>query len=372
MPAGRMTGVKLRREARMLKEKALASLQRAAAAFNDFDDVGRTSTVLLHSQHAFEMLLKAALVQRNVKVFDKRDGRSIGFERCVNLSREHLGLSDGEAGTMRAIDALRDDEQHWLTQCSEGLLYMHVRAGVTLFDDVLKRQFADRLTNHWPLRVLPISADPPRDVQVLIDEEYRQIKQLLAPGRRQRPDARARIRSLLAMEAHLAEEVVVSKLDVDRIERAIKKGGKREQVFPRLGELAADVAGDGLLITVRFSKSAGTPVRLVHADDEIEAAAIREVDLQRKFHWSKPSLAEKLGLTAPKCLALRRYLEVEDDDDCRHDFVFGSQIHRRYSDNAYQRMRNALDGGLDMNEVWRCCRPGGHGRPKSRAASTVA
>ena len=174
------------------------------------------------------------------------------------------------------------------------------------------------------------------------------------------------------MEAHLAEEVVVSKLDVDRIERAVKKGGKREQVFPRLGELAADVAGDGLLITVRFSKSAGTPVRLVHADDDIEAAAIREVDLQRKFHWSKPSLAEKLALTAPKCLALRRYLEVEDDDDCRHEFVFGSQIHRQYSDNAYQRMRKALDGGLDMNEVWRCCRPGGPGRPKSRAASTVA
>lgn len=114
-----------------------------------------TSAVLLHTQHAFEMLLKAGLVERNVKVFDKRDGRSIGFDRCVNLGREHLGLTDSEAGTLRAIDALRDDEQHRLTECTEGLLYMHLRAAVTLFDDLLQRTFDDRLTHHWPHRILP-------------------------------------------------------------------------------------------------------------------------------------------------------------------------------------------------------------------------
>ena len=82
----------------MLKDKALASLRRAAAAFNDFDDVGRTSTVLLHTQHAFEMLLKAGLVQKGVKVFDARDGRSTGFEKCVNLSVQHLGLTPRRPG----------------------------------------------------------------------------------------------------------------------------------------------------------------------------------------------------------------------------------------------------------------------------------
>lgn len=230
-----LTEMKLRRESRMLKAKALASLRRAAGAFNDFDDVGRTSTVLLHLQHAFEMLLKAALVQQGVKVFDKRDGRAIGFEKCLNLGQEHLKLSADDAGTARAIDALRDDEQHWLTECSEGLLYMHVRAGVTLFDDLLQRHFDDRLTNHWPHRVLPVSAEPPRDIQTLIDEEYQQIKQLLAPGKRKRPDARARIRSLLAMEAHVSEGVVISTRDVDRIETAVRKGGKRKRVFPALG-----------------------------------------------------------------------------------------------------------------------------------------
>jgi len=104
--------MKLRRETRILKDKAISSLRRATAAFNSYDDDGRVTTVLLHLQHSFEMLLKAALVQRRVRVFDSRLGQSIGFEKCVNLGLEHLRLSDEEAGTLRTIDAFRDDEQH--------------------------------------------------------------------------------------------------------------------------------------------------------------------------------------------------------------------------------------------------------------------
>jgi hypothetical protein len=70
------------------------------------------STVLLHLQHAFEMLLKATLIEENVRVFDKREGRSLGFEKCVALGRERLPLLEEQAGLMRTINALRDDEQH--------------------------------------------------------------------------------------------------------------------------------------------------------------------------------------------------------------------------------------------------------------------
>ena len=239
---------------------------------------------------------------------------------------------------------------------------MHVRAAVTLFDELLQRVLSDRLANHWPNRVLPIGTDPPRDVQTLIDEEFTQIKKLLAPGNRKRPDARARIRSLLALEAHVSEGVVVSKRDVDRIEFAIKKGGKRNRVFPRLRRIGTEVAGAGANVTVKFSKTEAMPVKLVKADSDIEAAAVREVDLQRKYHWSKPQLAEKLGLTQPRSLALRHYLGIEEDDDCRHDFEFGRSVHRRYSDNAYTRMKKAIDEGVDLDDVWNQCRPGGPGR----------
>ena len=342
--------MKLRREAAALKAKAVSSLRRAVRTFNDYEEDGRTSTVLLHFQHAFEMLLKAGLVQTRQTVFDGKVGRAIGFEKCVNLSQMYLRVTDEEAGTLRAIDALRDDEQHWMTTVSEGLLYLHCRAGTTLFDDILKRVFDDSLGAHLPNRVLPLSSEPPRDVQILLDEDYEQIKRLLAPGSRKRPDARARIRALLAMEAHSREDALVSKKDVDRVEKAIRADRKREEVFPILSDIGASLNGTGPDLQVRFVKKGGAPVQLVGDDDG--AGAIREVDLQKKFHWSKAELAKKLQLDTGRCKALRWRLVIDDDDDCRHDFIFGKSTHRAYSDNAYTRMRDALGDGLDLDDIY--------------------
>lgn len=130
--------MKLRREAKILKHKALSSLRRGLTAFNSYDEDGRVTTVLLHLQHACEMLLKSALIQGRIGTFDKT-GRSYGFERCVNLARMHCGLTDGEAGVMRAIDSLRDAEQHWILLTEEDVLYLHARGLVTAIDELLKR-----------------------------------------------------------------------------------------------------------------------------------------------------------------------------------------------------------------------------------------
>jgi hypothetical protein len=78
--------MKLRQQARVPKRKALTSFITAAEAFNSPRDDGRVTKVLLHLQHAFEMLLKAALVQAGKPVFDEATGRSIGFERCIGLA----------------------------------------------------------------------------------------------------------------------------------------------------------------------------------------------------------------------------------------------------------------------------------------------
>lgn len=63
--------MKLLRDARSLKSKALSSLRRGLSAFNSYEEDGRITVVLLHLQHACEMFLKAALVQARVSVFDK-------------------------------------------------------------------------------------------------------------------------------------------------------------------------------------------------------------------------------------------------------------------------------------------------------------
>ena len=93
--------MKLRREAKTLLGKAIASLRRGLSAFNSFDDDGRQTAVHLHLQHSCEMLLKALLVQKRMRVFDPQSSRSIGFDRCVGQARAHHGLTDAEAWRFR-------------------------------------------------------------------------------------------------------------------------------------------------------------------------------------------------------------------------------------------------------------------------------
>jgi hypothetical protein len=348
---------------RVLHDKSLSSMRTAMTAFNSPHDDGRTTSVLLHLQHSFEMLLKAALTQAGGPVFDKRTGRSISFEHSVRQAQQLRGLklTGEEAGTLRAVDAMRDDEQHWFTQVSEGLLYLHARACVTLFDDVLFRAFSERLADHLPTRVLPMSTEPPQDLQTLVDREYTYIAELLRPGRRARAEARARIRSLLALEAHVDEDVKVSDSDVRRVEKGLKDGKVRDQVFPRLGQVGATVSGEGLSVEVRFVKVGGMPVRLVKAEEPVDASAFRLVDLQRKYHRAPADLAEQLKITYPRSSALREHLGIDDDESCYHVFDFGgAQRIRRYSDNAFTRMRDALKN-LDLDAVW-----ASHGKVRTR------
>jgi hypothetical protein len=346
--------MKLRREARTLKQKALSSLRRGLSAFNSYDDDGRITTVLLHAQHACEMLLKAALIQRRISIFDGA-GRSCGFEKCINLARAHCGLADGEAGIMRTIDSLRDAEQHWMLVAEQDVLYLHLRGLVTAFDEVLKRVFDDDLTSHLAVRVLPISAEPPRDVDFLVDREFRKIAELLAPGRRARDEARGRIRTLLAMESHVVDEVAVSERDITRIEKAIRNEKERGEVFPRLSTLGTEVVGEGMQVKVHFTKRQGAPVRFVSGDDPEEAAAVRDLDLRKKFHMRPTELAERLSLKAPKTAALRDHLNIDQDPQCTYTFEFGKTKFRCYSDNAVRKMKDALDE-IDMDDVWRVYR----------------
>lgn len=344
--------MKLRRETRTLRDKALASLRRGLTAFNSFDEDGRVTAVLLHLQHACEMLLKAMLVQKRISVFDKEISKSIGFDRCLGLAQAQCGITSAEAGVMRAVDAMRNSEQHWILVVDENLLYMHVRALVTVIDDVLERLFEARLAEHLPVRVLPVSTTPMADISLLIDREFTQIRELLKPGRRAREDGRGRIRTLLAMESHVVDDVAVTERDIDRVERAIRRGEELAKVFPRLLTVETlATTGHGFDVKVHFTKKEGAPVRFISGDDPTEAAAVREVDLQKKYHLSAKELATKVKLTPPKAKAVRDHLKIDSDPDCVHVFEFGTQRHPRYSDNAFAKMRDCLKNE-SVDKIW--------------------
>ncbi len=350
--------MKLRRDAAILKRKAIGSMRSAVEAFNSLSDDARETRVLLSLQHAFEMVLKAILTQNRVAVFDKRTGRSIGLEAAVRQAQALAGvkLTEAESGTIRTIDAMRDDEQHWYLEVEEGLLYLHVRAAVTLFDDLLFRAFGERLAEHLPTRVLPVSTEAPQDFQLLVDREYENVARLLRPGRRVGSEADARIRTLLAMEAHSSEEARVSKTDVSRVRKGIRAGLTRTQVFPKLEGVGADVSGAGTTVEVRFVKHGGLPVTYVKAGAELDRAAIREVDLTAKYHWSAHELTAKLGISSARNTALRRHVGVDGNPDMAHTFNHGKAHFIQYSDNALTAMRTALDH-YDLAEIWKAHRP---------------
>ncbi|AEM51047.1 hypothetical protein [Stenotrophomonas maltophilia] len=353
--------MKLKREAKTLKAKSIASLKRGLEAFNNHDDDGRPESVLLMLQHASEMLAKALLVQKGQDVFDKEKGTSIGIDKALNIAQSKGWMSAAQAGAIRVIDAMRDQAQHWMIVVPEDALYINARALITVLDEILIEHFQDTLADNLPVRVLPLSTQPLPDFLMLVNREYVQIRELLAPGRRARDEARGRITALLAMEAHVSEEVAVSKRDLDRIEDAIKDDTPVEQVFPRLMTLATNIEGDGPTIRVRFTRAADAPaVRFVSGDDPEGAAAIRDVDLQKKYHWSPSALAEKLGLTISKAKAIRDFLRIDEDQANVMVFEFGSQKHPRYSDNALRVIREAVTPEL-IEEAWQA-RPRGRGR----------
>lgn len=189
--------MKLKREARTLKAKAIASLRRGLEAFNSHDDQGRQESVLLFLQHTCEMLIKALLVQKGQAVFDKEKGTAIGLERALNIAQSRGWITSAQAGSIRAVDAMRDHAQHWMIIVSEDALYINARALITTIDEVLQAHFEDTLSDNLPLRVLPLSTQPIPDFDVLVNREYEQIRELLAPGRRARDEARGRISALL-------------------------------------------------------------------------------------------------------------------------------------------------------------------------------
>ena len=303
---------------RELKRKAISSLRTAVTSFNALENEGRATSVLLHLQHAFEMVLKAALDQKKVAVFDKRSEMSISFEAAVRKCQETKGikLTDDEAGTLRVIDSWRDATQHWYATVDESLLYLHVRAAVTLFDSLLRRVFGESLADHLPVRVLPISAEPPQDIQFLVDREYERVAELLKPNRRGRGEAQARIRALLAMESHVDPDASdVREADVRRVVRGIKAGKSREQVFPKLTSVASDISGGGLTVTVKLVKSGGLPITYTHDDSTGEPSAIRLVDLEKKFYMSATGLADRAQIPRSKAHTVRRHLGLDANDN---------------------------------------------------------
>ena len=119
-------------------------------------------------------------------------------------------------------------------------------------------------------------------------------------------------------------------------------------------------------INIRISKTEGIPARLVReGSPEYETApviAVKRVNELDYYSLGLKSLAKKLGLSAPRTLALIRYLDLQNNSEYYKEIRIGSQRHKRYSAKALPVLKRTLSGS-DMDEVWVTHAP--HASPRS-------
>jgi hypothetical protein len=351
----------VRREARLLLDKAIDSLVESIARFNSPYDRGRVTTALIMLDHSFEMLMKAAIVHRGGSIREKSAAETIGFDACVRraLSDGRIRfLTEERALTLQTINGLRDAAQHHLIDVSEQQLYMHTQAGLTLFRDITTEVFDLDLVGHLPKRVLPVSTSPPADLSMLFDREVEAIQSLLAPRRRRHTEARARLRPLAILDANIqGEKLQPSESRLDRMGRALAEGKAWSDVFPGVASINIVAEGTGTEIALRITKKEGIPTRVVpEGTPGASVVALKRVNELDFYSLSHADLATKTGLTPPRTTALIRHLELESDSEYFKWISVGKVKFKRYSPKGLDHLREALES-VDMDEVWREHRP---------------
>lgn len=346
----------MKREAKLLLEKACDALILSIELFNRPHDRGRISSTLILLDHAFEMLLKAAILHRGGRIREKRAKETIGFDACVRRSLSDgkiKYLSEEQALVLQTINGLRDAAQHHLLDISEGQLYVHVQSGLTLFRDILKSVFNQDLASRLPTRVLPVSTSPPTDLATLFDFEAAEIKKLLKPGRRRRVEALARLRPLAILDAAIrGEKGQPSDADLRRIGNDLLAGKAWDDVFQ--GAAAVEIAADGTgpSLSLRLSKKEGIPIQLVpEGTTGASVVAVKRVNELDFYNLGARQLAEKVDLSVPKVVAVVHHLGLQNREDCYKEIKIGKTIHKRYSPEAIKAIQEGLQKET-VEEIW--------------------
>ena len=345
----------MRREAKLLLNKACDSLLLGIELFNRPHDRGRVSGVLIQIDHGFEMFLKAAIVQRSGRIREPHAKETIGFDSCVKRC-----LSDGkirfltkeQALTLRITNGLRDAAQHHLLDISESQFYLHIQSAVTLFRNLLRAVFHRELLDELPNRVLPISTSPPTDLVTIFDSEIKEILNLLKPKRRRNIEAEARLKSLAVLDSTIrGEKGQPSPEDLKRFGRDLSEKPWTE-VFPSVALVEVVTDGVGPKLSIRLTKREGPPIQIVPEGKRgTSAVAVRRVNELDFYNLGAKDLAEKLGLTIPKTVAIVEHIEMRKDPDCYKEFRIGSVQHKRYSQKAIRQINAALEKE-NVDDIW--------------------
>lgn len=337
----------MKREARLLKGKAISSLLLSIDHFNRVADLGRIEAVLILLDHAFEMLLKAGILTRGGKIREAGESNTIGFDACVRRALSSEGvrfLSEEQALVLQTINGLRDAAQHHLLELSEGQLYIHAQSGITLFRDLLLELFGEDLSEILPDRVLPVSTVAPLEPIVMFERELDEVRQLLAPGKRRRAEAEAKLRGLAIVDYAIQGSLVQpAETDLHRIGKQVADGKGLLDVFPGIGSIQFETEGSGPSVNLRISKAEGVPVTIVPEGTPGAVVALKRVNELGYYNLSHKDLGERLGLSQYSVTAAIAVLGLKENPDCSKLFKLGSIKVHRYSQKAIAEIKALVD-----------------------------
>ena len=338
---------------RLLKKTAIESLTLAVEVFNRPTPTARTQGVLLNLQHAFEMLLKAVIWEDRARIQPKGGGNSFSLRECLGIVRGMGNLNEDEAVVAATIAAHRDAVQHQGAAVTEERLYLDAASGLRLFDDLLDRCFSERLASFpdYANRMLPVSANPPREMHLLTGGDVEHIRELLSPDRHRHAEALAFLRTLVVSEQVAADPTAEVKPPTEnQLKRVAKKLRETEdwtKVLPGLARLSLE-QDEGMSYSLRIVKDKGAaPVRVVRAGEDGAEDAVSILRKSELEHWCfyLNQLASQAGVTSYETQALVHLLGIKDEDECFRVFWMGKQPHARYSARALRLMREAKDAG---------------------------
>ena len=347
----------MKKEVRQLREKAINALVLSIDHFNRPWNRGRTEAVLILLDHSFEMLLKAAIRQRQGKIRKAYEKQTIGFNACVRKGLTDASLkflTDEQTLTLQTINGQRNAAQHYLIDMSEHQLYFYAQAGVTLFRDIHDDVFDVELVIELPERVLPISTTAPKDLSALFDKEVEEIRGLLVPGTRKKMDAVAKARSLAVLESAVnGNYEQPSDRELDKLCKRLADKEAWPSVFPGVASINISAEGDGPTLNLRLTKNEGTPVRLLKEGEGAGAVvAVRRVNELDFYSLSPTQLAKKVGLTPPKSRAVVDYLGLREHIECFKEFKLGRTTYAlRYSPQAIKKILEALESE-SIEDIW--------------------
>jgi hypothetical protein len=232
---------------------------------------------------------------------------------------------------------------------------MQAQAGLTLFRDLMNSVFDQKLEDRLPRRVLPLSTSPPVDIATLFDSEISEIRKLLAPKKRRKLEAEARLRPLAILDSTInGEKDQPSASDLGKIASKLIAGVEWRQIFKGASAIEMTTEGHGPTLSLRFTKKEGIPIQVVpEGTPGASVVALRRVNELDFYNLGATDLAKNVGLSVSKTIAVVDYLNLRSDPDYYKEIkITKSSSFKRYSQKAIERIKTALQK-TSIEEIWR-------------------